>query len=114
MSRNLVYNLNKLQVVAEVKAVKIRKAVLAEFAKDEKFCKAVREIMKNLKRLPLTERQKDSVSKYGRIILGIVKRGTSKRQMQKLVVQTGDGFLLPMLIPLVAEAVSALIKSRNG
>lgn len=113
MSKNLQYQLHKLQAVAEITSATLRKAVLREFAKDAKFCKAVREIMKNIKRLPLTDKQKKQVNKYARVVMAIVKRRTNGKGMQKLVVQTGDGIFLPMLIPLVAEAVRHLMKKNE-
>lgn len=115
MSTNLKRQLPKLQVVSQIQNPKLRQRVLLELAKNKAICSAIREIMKNVKsgNIKLTDRQKNQVKKYRKLILEILKRRQGVTKKRQLVVQTGSGFLLPLLIPLVAEAVGALISKAQ-
>lgn len=115
MSTNLKRQLPKLEVVSQIRNSKLRQHVLFELAKDKAVCSAIREIMKNVKsgNIKLTDRQKNQVKKHRKVILEILKRRQRLGKKRQLVVQTGSGFLLPLLIPLVAEAVGALISKAQ-
>jgi len=114
MSSNLRQHLPKLQVVAGIKSIKVRKLVLDEFSKDKEFCSAIREIFKNLKKrnIKLNDHQKRKLRRHKAVIVGVLEKRKGAKRCRKLTVQTGDGFLLPILIPLVAEVVGQLIQSR--
>lgn len=114
MSSNLRQHLPKLQVVASIKSTKVRKVVLEEFSKDKAFCSAIREIFKNLKNrnIKLNDHQRRKLRQHKTVIVGVLEKRKGDKRRKKLIVQTGNGFLLPILIPLVAEVVGQLIQSR--
>ena len=114
MSSNLRQHLPKLQVVASIKSIKVRKLVLEEFSKDKEFCSAIREIFKNLKKrnIKLNDHQRRKLRRHKTVIFGVLEKRKGAKRRKKLIVQTGNGFLLPILIPLVAEVVGQLIQSR--
>ena len=111
MSENLKSQLHKLEIVSQVKSLQARKVLLKEFSNDKRFCKAVREIVRNAikKNIPLTKKDKDKLTKYRTLILQLAKKQKSKENSRKLVYQTGTGVLLPIVVPLVASIISKLV-----
>ena len=47
MSENLIKQFPKFEMIAAIKSGRVRKMLLAELAADKKFCKALREIVRN-------------------------------------------------------------------
>lgn len=94
----------------------MRRRALDDYADDPHLYSSLREIMKALqkKRIPLTKKDKKKLMKEGKTISSILKKGNDVKTKRKLVMQTGSGFILPILIPLVAEVVREIIQSRSN
>lgn len=112
MSDNLKKQFHKLELVTAMKTPAARKILLTEFSKDNCFCKAVREIVKNtLKRnIKLPEKDKRKLSRHKKLILSLAKKRKNRKRTQKLIQQTGTGIFLPIVLPLVASVISDLFR----
>ena len=111
MSNILIENWKKIQFISEIKSIKLRKQVLKEFSRDENFCKAVKEIAANIvnKNVKLGEKEKRKLKKHKKCIMCLAGTHKSKKKVQSAIQQTGTGIFLPVVIPLIAEAISHLI-----
>ena len=110
MSANLIEQFYKLELITNTKSLKARKLLLSEFSRDVKFCKAVREVVKNTKnqKLKLSDKQKQKINKYKKLLHSILEK-TSPKKRQKLMCQSGTGIFLPIVVPLVATLLSHLL-----
>jgi hypothetical protein len=117
MSSNLKKHLNKLLVICEIKKPTLRRAILRQFSEDKTFCKAIREIMKNIANKnivkKLKEAEKRQLRKCGRLIVKLLKKRLSHKRQKQLVEQTGSGPLLPLILPIVAEIIGTLIQNAR-
>lgn len=115
MSTNLRKYLTRFEVLAEIKSPSVRQKVIQYYASDKSFCSALREIMKNVRNgnISLNKEQKRKLRKHEKTIAGFLKVKLSAKQRRRLVVQSGSGILLPLLIPLVIKAVSAIIEKAQ-
>lgn len=111
MSDNLKSQFFKLELISQLSSLKARKLLLSEFSKDIKFCKAVREIVKNTVRrnVRVGERDKRKLVKYKSLLLSLAKRQKNHDKMRRMIQQTGTGVFLPIVIPLVASLISSLV-----
>ena len=112
MSSNLKDQFYKLELISNLKSLKSRRILLSEFGKDPRFCKAVREIVKNTKnnKIKLTALQKKKINRYKVLLNSILNKSTFRKRKQKLMNQTGTGVFLPIVVPLVASILQSLIK----
>lgn len=110
MSENLIKQFPKFEMIAAIKSGRVRKMLLAELAADKKFCKALREIVRNTVNcaftLPL--RVKRKLRPYRRVILQLQQKTTHKRR-RKCMSQTGTGLFIPLVVPLIANLLSSLL-----
>lgn len=115
MSENLIAEFHKFQALAGIKNARLRQSLLNEFSKDLNFCRAIREIVLNVRdrNVKLSPKQRQKISaKHQHTLTCLCKKQKSKRQFQSLVKQTGRGFFLPIVIPLVAEVIRSLISKK--
>lgn len=110
MSENLKRQLPRLEIISQVKRLRVRKLLLEEFSADPMFCKAIREIVRNaLKRnIKFSAKDKRRLAKYKKVITGLSKKYKNEKRTQSLVKQTGTGIFLPLVVPLVAAIISQL------
>lgn len=96
-----------------MKTLKARKLLLSEFSDDPKFCKAVREIVRNTikKNIRLSDRDKIKLKRYKKVILALAKR-KSHEKTKALMQQSGTGIFLPIVIPLVASVLGELLTRK--
>jgi hypothetical protein len=57
----------------------------------------------------LSSRQKQKLSRYKKILRRIAKRGESWNQ-KKRIIQSGSGFIVPLLAAVLGPIISSLIK----
>lgn len=109
MSCNLKNCLKKLEVVSNVKSVKLRKKLLKEISCDENVFKALQEIVINTinQNVPLDNKTKKKLRKYKKEFQAFTKVVKSKQKKKKLIQQSG-GFL-PAIIPAVLSILSAIV-----
>lgn len=114
MSRNLKSQFPRLEMISKMKSPKARQLMLKEFSQDRCFCKAVREIVKNtLKRnITIPEKSKAKLVKHKKLILALAEKRKSKSKTRQLVQQSGTGFFLPLVIPLVASVIGELFNKK--
>lgn len=117
MSENLKKQLPRMKFICEMRSLQQRVQLLKAFSKDEMFCKAVREICRNAveKRIPFTDENRRKLLRYRKVIMSLAqkKRTKMKRHQRGLIHQTGTGIFLPIVIPLVAEIVSQIIRANT-
>lgn len=111
MSKNLRSQFPKLELVAEAKP-KYRKVLLEMFAGDPLFYKAIRELVKNTinKNISLNDEEKKRLRRYKRHLISFGKKNKSPRKRRNLVLQTGTGVFIPLILPLASAIISSLIK----
>lgn len=117
MSKNLRIQFPKLELISKIKSLPARTIVLKEFSNDKRFCKAVREIVRNAikKNIPFTKKQRDKLIKYRRLLMNLSKKKQkSKASSRRLVYQTGTGVFLPIVVPLIAELIRNIATSRKS
>lgn len=110
MSANLREQFPKLEMIAAAKKQKTRRALLEAFADDDNFFKAVRELVKNTvkKNIKITEKQRKKLIRYKSLLFSIFNKKTSKKRRRKLMIQTGTGVFIPLILPLAAAVISSL------
>lgn len=110
MSDNLRKQFPRLEIISQVKRLRVRKLLLEEFSHDPNFCKAIREIVRNAlkKNIRFTDKDRKRLAKYRKVIIGLSKKHKSEKRMRSYVKQTGTGVFLPLVIPLVASIISEL------
>lgn len=111
MSANLRSQFPKLEMVARAKKPSIKKALLEAFSDDEQFFKAVRELVKNTvkKNIKLSSNQRKKLVRYKSLLLDIFKKKISKKRRRRLMMQTGTGVFIPLILPLAASIISSLV-----
>jgi ribosomal protein L19 len=111
MSDNLQKQMPKLEIISQLKSLKARKLVLAEFSNDDQFCKAIREIVRNTinKNVKLSEQEKKRLRKYKKVIVALGNKRKDKKKTKALLQQTGTGIFLPIVVPLVATVIKELL-----
>lgn len=114
MSANLISQFHKLEIIAKTKTLKARKLLLTEFSKDNGFCKAVREVVKNtkLKNINLNDKDRKKINKYKLLLTSILKKKQSHKRKQQLIRQTGTGIFLPIVVPIVAQLLASLLNNN--
>lgn len=114
MSQNLLKNFSKLEIISQLKNLKTRKLLLAEFSEDDSFCKAIREIVRNTinKNIKLQDKDKKKLKKYKKVILALARKRKSKKSTKALMQQSGTGIFLPIVIPLVASIIGDLLSRK--
>lgn len=116
MSANLHKQLPRLMTVASLKKPHTRCEVLKELTKDKMLCSACREVLKNVKssNIKLTAPMQKKLQKDQKILKDLLKQRVSHGRQRKLIIQAGKGFMLPLLIPLVAEAIGFAVRKAQG
>lgn len=111
MSSNLMSQFYKLELISGIKSLKARKILLAEFSSDDKFCKALREIVRNTvnKNVVLPTKTKTRLRRYRHLILQLQKKKMSNKRRRKMYSQTGTGVFIPLVVPIIAELFSSLL-----
>lgn len=112
MSENLKTEFHKIQTLASISNARLRQNLLNELSKDLNFCRAVREIVLNVRdrNVTLTPQQRRRITaKHQHTLSCLCRKQKNKRRFKTLVKQTGRGFFLPIVIPLVAEAIRSLV-----
>lgn len=115
MSNNLKTEFHKIQTLGAITNSKLRQRLLNEFSKDINFCRAVREIVLNVRDKNVTiapRHRKRLTRKHLHTLSCLCQKQKSKRRFQTLVRQTGRGFFLPIVIPLVAEVIRSLVTKK--
>lgn len=109
MSKNLRECMKKMQLVCANKCPKLKKSVLKEMSKNELYFNALFEIIHNIShnKLKLKPSDKKKLKKFLKYMEKIARKPKSKRSRALLVKQSG-GFL-PIILPIVASAVTELI-----
>ena len=109
MSENLRDCLKEFEFISKL-STKLRKQVLQELSKDEKYYKALKEISRNIinKNIRPSEGDKKKLNRFSEEIFEI---GSTKvhgpRTKRRIVVQSGGW--IGYLIPAVITAISGLI-----
>lgn len=112
MSENLRSQFGKLELISQIKSLQARKIVLKEFSNDKRFCKAVRELVRNAinKNVAFTRQERARLIKYKKLFIDLARRKQkNKEKSRRLVYQTGTGVFLPIVVPLVAQLIASLI-----
>ena len=115
MSENLRSQFPKIQALGAVTSSKLRQRLLDEFSKDINFCRAVREIVLNVrdKNVKISPKHRQKITARHRHTLScLCEKQRSKRKFRSLVKQTGRGFFLPIVIPHVAEVIRSLVTKK--
>ena len=114
ISKNLRKHFSTLKMIAQMPP-NARKAVLKHKSDDNSFYKALREIAKNTtkKHVPLASHHKKKLKKEKNLIVALAKKGNKRIKRRKLVMQTGKGFFLPVVIPIIASLIGELINKNN-
>lgn len=107
VSKNLKKTLGGLNQIISEKNPKKRKLLLENAAKSEDILDSVKELSRNviLKNVPLTKRQKRSLVKHSKCIVGCSKIKGCCNKSSKLVKQSGGwlGVVLPIVASLIAD-----------
>lgn len=114
ISENLRKHFPMLKLISQMN-LRARKTILKHQSSDPSFYKAIRELAKNTvnRNIPLSEKNKRKLKKDKRHILLLVKKGHKKHKRRKLVLQSGRGFFLPVVVPIVASLIGELISRNN-
>lgn len=115
MSENLRKQLFKLDLIAKAKTSRSRRALLEIFAEEEMFFKAVRELVKNTvkRNIKLTEQQRKKLLKHKSLLLSIIRKKVSKKRRRNLMVQSGTGIFIPIILPIVAALLASLTERKE-
>ena len=107
-SKNLKRCIPVLETLSTVKDAKKRKMLLRMF--EDNLRRAIREISHNLLQgnITLNEEDKKRLTRFKKILRLLADPKTKKLRFRRIVSQTGRGFL-PLLIPLIVSAVTAMI-----
>ena len=114
ISSNLKYHFPTLKMLASMNK-KVRKAVLKHKIHDDTFYKALRELAKNTvkRHVPLNKNHKKKLKREKKLILALNQKGNKRFKRRKLVLQSGHGLFLPVVVPIVASLVGELISRYN-
>lgn len=68
--------------------------------------------MKNTvkKNIKLEPEQRKKLLKYRELLLAITRKRISKKRKKELMVQSGTGVFIPLIVPLVSALLSSLTK----
>ena len=109
MSKNLRDCLNSLKILDETKCCKLKKSILCDLAKNEKYFKAIFEIVLNLSenKLKLNKIEKKKLKKHIKILEKILVNPKCRSKRVLAVKQSGG--LLNILLPVVGSLITGLI-----
>lgn len=104
-----------LDLVTQIRQPKLKKKVLLILAKNKDFRLLIREIMNYAinRNIEITPEQERKLKKYKRVIIGLAKKRKGKTSANR-IAQTGGflQFILPALLPIVADLVTDAIRSK--
>ena len=111
MSKNLRNCLSSMSILTETKCKKLKRSILCDFSKNDKYFKAIFEIVLNLSenKMILTSHEKKKLNKHLKILEKILKNPKCKRKRSLAVKQSG-GFL-NILLPIVGTLITELISN---
>lgn len=115
MSDNLKAEFHKILTLASIPNARLRQTLLNELSKDLNFCRAIREIVLNVRdrNVKLSPKQQRRITtRHQHTLTCLCMKQKSKRRFKTLVKQTGRGFFLPIVIPLVAEVIRNLVSKK--
>lgn len=110
-SKNLKKSLPIVGAFGSLKETKKRLSLLKHFD-ESKLSRAIREMSYNVLHgnIKLTDEQKKKLRRYRKILRELADPKTKKSKFRKLVTQKGSGIpLIPLLVPIVSAALSAMI-----
>lgn len=108
VSRNLKKSLPLLEAMSSIRDPRKRAAFLKLF--EANLQRAIREVCFNLLNgnVNLTTEEKKRLQRFKKVLRALADSKTKKRKFNKIVSQTGRGFL-PAIIPLVISAISSFV-----